>query len=192
MTAVAGERLIARALGAGVLRAAKEGRARDVLVLLLTDHMDVMQTPEGARFALALAVRIRGAATDTYIPSGRIGKLDLRQGVYTAYDVFRLAAQDLARKGLARQVSAAAAGRASDRAGVSVIKVWRAFGAARILDAQRPDTGSGGCERLFAGVAEGVDLTNPIGSAIPLRVGTNTGSCECPLAFARCREQMTQ
>lgn len=106
MTALAGERLISRALGPGVLRAAKEGRARDVLVLLLTDHEDLMRTPEGALFALALAVRIRGAATDTYIPSGRIGKLDLRQGVYTAYGVFRLAAQDIARRGLARQVSA--------------------------------------------------------------------------------------
>ena len=106
MTALAGERLIARALAPGVLRAAKEGLARDVLVLLMTDHADLMRTPEGAIFGLALAVRMRGAATDVYIPSGRIGKLDLRQGVYTAYEVFRLAAEDLARKGLTRQVSA--------------------------------------------------------------------------------------
>ena len=106
MTATAGERLISRALGPGVLRAAQERRMRDVLVLLLTDHEDLMRTPEGTLFALALAVKIRGAATDAYIPSSRIGKLELRQGVYTAYDVFRLAARDISSKGLARQVSA--------------------------------------------------------------------------------------
>lgn len=80
--------------------------ARDVLVLLLTDHEDVMRTPEGALFALALAVRIRAGSSDSYLPSGRIGRLDISAGCYTAYDVFRLAAQELARKGLARQVSA--------------------------------------------------------------------------------------
>ena len=51
-----------------------------MLVLLLTDHEDLMRTPEGALFALMLAVRIRGAATDAYIPSGRIGKLNMRDG----------------------------------------------------------------------------------------------------------------
>lgn len=76
----------------------ERGRARDVLVLLLTDHEDVMWTPEGVLFAPALAVRVRGAATDAYIPSGRIGKLDMRDEVDTAYHVFRLAVQDLARK----------------------------------------------------------------------------------------------
>jgi hypothetical protein len=74
-------------------------------VVLLTDHMDVMQTPEGALFALALAVRIRARSSDSYLPSGRIGRLDLSGGCYTAYHVFRLAAQDLAARGLARHVS---------------------------------------------------------------------------------------
>ena len=106
MTAAAGERLIARELGPGVLRAAKEGRARDVLVLLLTDHEDLMRTPEGALFALGLAVRIRAGSSDSYLPSGRIGRLDLKGGCYTAYTVFRLVAEDLARRGLARTVSA--------------------------------------------------------------------------------------
>ncbi len=60
MTTSAGERLIARALGPGILRAAKEGRARDVLVLLLTDHADVLtETDEGALFTARLAVMIR-------------------------------------------------------------------------------------------------------------------------------------
>jgi hypothetical protein len=106
MTGAAGERLIARELGPGVLRAAKEGRARDVLVLLLTDHEDLMRTPEGALFALGLAVRIRAGSSDSYLPSGRIGRLDLKGGCYTAYTVFRLVAEDLARRGLARTVSA--------------------------------------------------------------------------------------
>jgi hypothetical protein len=106
MITAAGERLIARELGPGVLRAAKEGRARDVLVLLLTDHMDVMQTPEGALFALALAVRIRGGYSDSYLRSGRIGRLDLKSGCDTGYEVFRLAAQDLAKRGLTGHVSA--------------------------------------------------------------------------------------
>ena len=65
MTAAAGERPIARELGPDVLRAAKEGRARDVLVLLPTDHEDVMRTSDGALFALALAVRIRAGALDS-------------------------------------------------------------------------------------------------------------------------------
>jgi hypothetical protein len=106
MTATAGERLVARELGPGILRAAKEGRARDVLVLLWTDHMDLMRTPEGALFALALAVRIRAASSDSYLPSGQVGRLELKGGCYTGYEVFRLAAQDIARQGLARQVSA--------------------------------------------------------------------------------------
>jgi hypothetical protein len=93
-------------LGPGILRAAKQGRARDVLVLLWTDHMDLMRTPEGAVFALALAVRIRAGSSDSYLPSGRIGRLDLSGGCYTGYEVFRLAAQDLAKRGLTRQVSA--------------------------------------------------------------------------------------
>ncbi len=59
MTATIDEALISRELGPDILRAAKEGRARDVLVLLLTDHMDVMLTPEGALFAAGLAVMIR-------------------------------------------------------------------------------------------------------------------------------------
>ena len=106
MTAAAGERLIARELGPGILRAVKEGRARDVLVLLLTDHEDLMRTPDGALFGLALAVRIRAGSSDSYLPSGRIGRLDLSRGCYTTYEVFRLAAADLAKRGLAREVSA--------------------------------------------------------------------------------------
>src|ERR1700743_3421733 len=104
MTATAGERLISKELGPGILRAAKEGRARDVLVLLLADHEDLMRTPDGALFALALAVKIRAGHSDAYLPSGRIGSLDLKSGCYTTYEVFRLAAQDLAKRRLTRQV----------------------------------------------------------------------------------------
>jgi len=70
--------------GAGVrasLLAAKEGRAWDVPVLVLTEHEDLPRTPEGALFAVGLALKIRGSATDAYVPSGRIGKLNMRDGV---------------------------------------------------------------------------------------------------------------
>ncbi len=99
--------IIERTLGPGVLHAATEGRARDVLVLLMRDHEGLMRTPDGALFGLALALRIRAASpTDSYIPSGRIGRLNLGRACYTGYEVFRLAAEDLARRGLARQISA--------------------------------------------------------------------------------------
>src|SRR6266851_4623191 len=75
--------------------------------------MNTMETqgsafqPAGTLARIACNERRTGVtATDTYIPSGRIGKLDLKNGVYTGYEVFRLAAQDIARRGLARQVSA--------------------------------------------------------------------------------------
>ncbi len=59
MTATIDEALISRELGPDILRAAKEGRARDVLVLLLTDHEDVLtETDAGALFAGALARRV--------------------------------------------------------------------------------------------------------------------------------------
>ncbi len=48
----------------------------------------------------------RAGSSDSYVPSGRIGRLDLKGGCYTAYTVFRLVAEDLARRGLARTVSA--------------------------------------------------------------------------------------
>ena len=38
--------------------------------------------------------------TDSYVPLGRIGDLDLSRGCYTAYEVFRLAACDVAARGL--------------------------------------------------------------------------------------------
>jgi hypothetical protein len=38
--------------------------------------------------------------TDAYVPSGRIGNLNLGSGCWTAYDVFQLAARDLAARGL--------------------------------------------------------------------------------------------
>jgi hypothetical protein len=66
----------------------------------------VMRTPEGALFGLALALKLRTAATDSYIPSGRIGGRDLRHGVYTAYEVFQLAARDIGLLGRAREVTA--------------------------------------------------------------------------------------
>jgi len=53
-----------------------------------------------------LALRIRAASGDSYLPSGRIGRLDLSGGCYTAYTVFRLVAEDLARRGISRRVSA--------------------------------------------------------------------------------------
>jgi len=106
MTATVDYSFIARTLGPGVLRAATQGRARDVLVLLMTDHEDLMRTPEGALFGLAVVLKIRVAATDSYIASGRIGNRDLRSGVYTAYEVSQLAARDIALKGRAREVTA--------------------------------------------------------------------------------------
>lgn len=39
-------------------------------------------------------------STDCYVPSGRIGRLDLKGGCYTTYAVFRLAAADIAARGL--------------------------------------------------------------------------------------------
>lgn len=47
------------------------------------------------------------ALADCYVPSGRIGTLDLRSGCYSAAEVFRLAAEDLARRGLAEGATAA-------------------------------------------------------------------------------------
>jgi hypothetical protein len=41
-----------------------------------------------------------------YIPCGRIGNVDLNNGVYTAYEVFQLAARDIAGLGLAVEVAA--------------------------------------------------------------------------------------
>ena len=41
-----------------------------------------------------------------YVPSGRVGWIDLSKGCYTGYEVFRLAAQDLAQRGLASNVAA--------------------------------------------------------------------------------------
>ena len=34
--------------------------------------------------------------TDLYVAMGRVGKLDLRNGCYTAYEVFQLAAREIA------------------------------------------------------------------------------------------------
>lgn len=107
MTGLIDESLIERELGPDILQAAKEGRARDVLVHLLTDHADVLtETDAGALFAGALARKICAGSSDSYLPSGRIGRLDLKGGCYTAYTVFRLVAEDLARRGLTRKVSA--------------------------------------------------------------------------------------
>jgi hypothetical protein len=107
MITAADERLIARELGPDILQAAKEGRARDVLVLLMTDHADLLtETNEGALFAAGLAMRIRAGSSDSYLPSGRIGRVDLSGGCYTTYTVFRLVAEDLARRGLTRSVTA--------------------------------------------------------------------------------------
>ena len=44
--------------------------------------------------------------TDCYVPCGCIGELDLTGGCYTAYEVFRLAACDLAARGLESGVRA--------------------------------------------------------------------------------------
>ena len=38
-------------------------------------------------------------ASDMYVPSGRIGKLDLRRGCYTAYEVVQLAAREVVESG---------------------------------------------------------------------------------------------
>jgi hypothetical protein len=43
---------------------------------------------------------------DCYVPSGRIGELDLKCGCYTTYAVFRLAACDVAARGLESGVRA--------------------------------------------------------------------------------------
>jgi hypothetical protein len=47
-----------------------------------------------------------GNYTDCYVPEGRIGSLDLSRGCYTAMDIFRAAALDLAARGLADEVRA--------------------------------------------------------------------------------------
>ena len=47
-----------------------------------------------------------GSYTDCYVPEGRIGTLDLSRGCYTAMDIFRAAALDLAARGLADEVRA--------------------------------------------------------------------------------------
>jgi hypothetical protein len=47
-----------------------------------------------------------GSYTDCYVPEGRIGKLDLSRGCYTAMDIFGAAAVDLAARGLADEVRA--------------------------------------------------------------------------------------
>lgn len=88
--------------------AALAGRAREVLVRLMTQHRDVMETPEGVLFGLRLATKIELEArrSDTRISSGRIGKLNLSDGCFTVYEVFRLASEDIAQRGLAREVSA--------------------------------------------------------------------------------------
>lgn len=39
------------------------------------------------------------ALTDLYVASGRVGKLNLRRGCYTIFEVFRLAANDIANCG---------------------------------------------------------------------------------------------
>jgi hypothetical protein len=50
---------------------------------------------------------LAGSFDDCYVPSGRIGKLDLaRHGCFTAIEVFRLAALDLAARGLDVEVRA--------------------------------------------------------------------------------------
>jgi hypothetical protein len=54
-------------------------------------------------------------STDTYVPSGRIGDLDLGQGCYTAYEVFRLAACDIVARGLESEVRAMLAGHLGPR-----------------------------------------------------------------------------
>ena len=47
-----------------------------------------------------------GASSDCYIPSGQVGKVDLRHGCFSAYEVFRLAARDIVESGEAAAVSA--------------------------------------------------------------------------------------
>ena len=37
-----------------------------------------------------------GVVTDLYVASGQVAKLDLRRGCYTAYELFQLAARDIA------------------------------------------------------------------------------------------------
>lgn len=82
----ADERLIARELRPDILRAAEEGRARDVLVPLMTDHADLLtETNESALFAAGLALQIRAASSDSYLPLGRTGRLNLSDGCYTTY-----------------------------------------------------------------------------------------------------------
>ncbi len=44
--------------------------------------------------------------TDCYVPFGHIGNLDITRGCYTAYEVFRLAACDVAARGLESEVRA--------------------------------------------------------------------------------------
>jgi hypothetical protein len=49
---------------------------------------------------------LAGSFDDCYVSSGRIGKLDLRSGCFTAIDVFRFAALDLAARGMDTEVRA--------------------------------------------------------------------------------------
>jgi hypothetical protein len=44
--------------------------------------------------------------TDCYVPCGRIGRLDMSGGCYTAYEVFQLAARDLVARDLESGVQA--------------------------------------------------------------------------------------
>src|SRR5215204_5151924 len=47
-----------------------------------------------------------GASTDMYVPAGAVGKIDLSGGCYTAYEVMRLAADEIAKSGAASEVRA--------------------------------------------------------------------------------------
>ena len=130
----AAERMtVASALGPDVLAIAErlegEERAplwRELLETLYRQHSDVMATPFGCRVSVAVLKRVfrvpipahprpasgvrsrtdESSRTDSYVPSGRIGRLDLTRGCFTTIDVFNFVACDLVARGLDTEVRA--------------------------------------------------------------------------------------
>jgi hypothetical protein len=129
--------IVEQALGSDVARIAEEIRARQdagryvdseawrTLFRLLASDQDVVNLAIGERVLLAIAERacpapVRAAAVD-WVPSGRIGSVDLSRGCYSYCEVWTLAAVDLVRTGRDRAAEALL------RSGSSVRDLLRRF-----------------------------------------------------------------
>jgi len=83
-------------------------------VVKLNDR-DTMSTGTSALLS-GMCSQTREGFADCYVPSGRIGKLNLNSGCYTTYEIWQLAARDIAARALEGEVRALlSAGRHSVR-----------------------------------------------------------------------------